>query len=340
MSVKIGKAKFGGGGYVKRKWWKLKDGESVFRILPPLGKLADSGRWSVFYNVHFGYSNTNGEMRTFQSPLVKNRKTRMVEVPDAALDRIDKIKGQEAAAKAAGNKELEKKLGLLLQKYNMDNNYYVNAMDEQGNIGILKIRHRCKLALDAIIAKLRAQNVDPLDADSGRFFVFTRSGSGLDTTFQVSVKQNKRVIEGVGEVYQDVVHALTPDILGRLEAESAELDNLFRRPSSEEVALIVSSSDLMTGKSPAVDEFLDAKPEAAAPEGEDGPEADEPQQAAAAPTLAPVKPLAPVAPLAVAATPAPAVTPAKPVPAPSVPKTTAQVVTNQSDEEFLKSMNL
>lgn len=359
--MKVGKPKFGGD-FVKRKYWKLKDGESVFRILPPLGeKACETGRWSQFYNVHYGYKNTKGQMRVFQSPLVKNRKTRMVEVADTALERIEKLKTQEAAAKAAGNTEVAKKLGELLQQYNLDNNHYVNAIDQQGNIGILKLRHRAKLALDATIAKLRAQTpkIEPLDADSGRFFVFSRSGTGLETTFQVSVLQAKRDIEGVGTVYQDVVHTLSEEILGRLEKEAAELDKLYKRPTSEEVARIVATSDLLTGKSSAVDELFDTKPDAAT--NSDGAE-EEYNGTDQAPTAngngvakaAQTPPLttvlnstgASLGASLVAATTAPTAGITAKVqqqtltPAPTVPKTTAQLVNDQSDEDFLKSLGL
>ena len=38
--MKIGKAKYGAG---KKTYFKLKDGDQTFRILPPLGDLADDG---------------------------------------------------------------------------------------------------------------------------------------------------------------------------------------------------------------------------------------------------------------------------------------------------------
>lgn len=349
MSVKLGKAKFGGD-FVKRKYWKLKDGESVFRILPPLGDLADSGRWSQFYNVHYGYKNTKGQMRVFQSPLVKNRKTKMVEVADAAMERIEKLKAQETSAKSSGNKELVEKLSKLLQQYNLDNNHYVNAIDQQGNIGILKLRHRAKLALDATIAKLRAKNVDPLDTATGRFFVFSRSGTALETTFQVSVLQAQRDIEGVGTVYQDVVHTLTEEILGRLEKEAAQLDKLYKRPTSEEVAKIVATSDVLTGKSPAVDELFDTKPDdvvnsdGSEENGEDAAntQTPTPQSVTLATASQPVTMTTVSHPTTQATVVTAKVAPATQTlaTAPVTPKTTAQALNEQTDEDFLKSLGL
>ena len=49
--MKIGKPKYGNG----KKIFKIKDGDNVYRILPPLGKLADAGKWSVYQKVEWGY---------------------------------------------------------------------------------------------------------------------------------------------------------------------------------------------------------------------------------------------------------------------------------------------
>lgn len=373
MAIKTGKAKFGGD-YVKRKYFKLKDGTSEFRILPPLGfnGAEPDGKWSQFYNVHYGYANSKGEMRVFQSSLVKNRKTKMIEAGDAALDRINAIKGEIEKAKAAGDKARETKLQELAggqkSKYNLDNNHYLNAIDDQGNIGILKLRHRAKLALDVEIKRLRDKGVEPLDVDTGRVFVFTRSGMGLDTTFKVDTKKKRFMVDQVGEVEQEVVHVLTDDILNRLEKEAAQLDKLFKRPTPAEVERIVKESDILTGRSRAVDEILDAKQDSATqaePDVEDeGPDGEE-QTATGETSNAATQQGAGVttqvtqttsATNTATATPSPAtVTPTTASPAaqatkpattaPSVnvgaaPKTTAQVVTEQSDAEFLKSLGI
>lgn len=256
-----------GGGYVKKEYRKLKDGESVYRIIPPLGYLRAKGIWSVFYNIHFGYKNSEGKMRIFDSPLVMNRKNKMVEVPDAALERIQKLKATFEEAKKSGNKELIQKLDALVgQKgqFNLDKNHHMLAVDAQGNIVILKLRHKAKQALDIEIDALRDQGIDPLSANDGRFFVFRRTGMGLDTTFKVSVLKEKLTVEGVGVVERDVVHKITKDIADRIVTtsdggktynykEGAELDKLYKRPTSAEVERIVKEGPK------AVDDIFDAK---------------------------------------------------------------------------------
>jgi hypothetical protein len=361
MSSVFGKAKFGGN---KRTWFKLKDGESVYRILPPMGDLQEDGRWSQFYRIHYGYKNSKGEMRTFQSPLVKNMKTKMTEVPDAALDRINQLTAKLEEAKKTKNEELVQQLLKLVggqkSRYNLDSNHYLNVIDLQGNIGILKIRHKAKLALDAAIKRLRDAGVEPLDPETGRFFVFSRSGTARDTIYQVSVYKKKLHVDGVGDVEQDVVHTITEDIAKRCVVvnkdgsytykEAANLATLFKKPTAEEVQRIVVEGEK------AIDEILDAKTASAAvtdysDEDDSGSEEDEtPVTTQSTKTKeAPVK-AAVESGLAgggtidttvssstvgkIAATIAAETTPA------TAPKTTAETVATLSDEEFLKNLGL
>lgn len=256
-AVKIGKANYSSGNFVKRNWWKLKDGEQAYRILPPLGELAEKGHWSVFHSVHYGYKSMDGKIRAFLSTYKKDFKSGMVLVPDAALERIQKLKAMQDEAKVKGDKATFEKCKNLLQVYNLDNNHYVNAMDINGNIGILKLRHRAMLALKAEIKKLGDEGVDPLSVNDGRFFVFRRTGNGLDTSFQVNVLKEKITVQGLARpVEQDKIHILDQSILNRLGSETAQLDKLFKKFSPEDVARIVKTSDLSTGKSPVIDELF------------------------------------------------------------------------------------
>jgi hypothetical protein len=358
MSDLFGKAKFSGS---NRNYYKLKDGTNgPYRILPPMGDLAEDGIWHVYYSIHYGYRNSKNEMRTFQSPLVKNRKTKMIDVPDAALDRINQLKAKLDAAKEAGDTALVAKITELVggkkSRYNMDSHHYLNVIDTQGNIGILKLRYKAKQALDIKIKELRDAGIDPLSPESGRFFTFLRSGSGLETVFAVSVYKKKFTVEGHGEVEQDVVHVITDDIKrrcivkkadGTLEyREAARLDTLFRRPTAEQVERIVKEGPT------AVDEILDAKTsDDVAPDTGDDEDAPTPTQTA--PTPAPVQTAPAVAavtqvttpvttPVQATVAPAPVAAPvATPTPiAPSAPLTTSQGLTEMSEADFLKSLDL
>lgn len=344
----IGKAKYGS---TQKKFWKLKEGDSVYGILPPLGDLAADGRWSVYYKIHYGYKNPAGKARPFQSSLVENRKSKMIEVPDAANDRLKMLKGQLEAAKAAGNEKAKEAIFKLFggQKsiYNLDNNHYVNAIDLEGNIGVLKLRHKAKLALDVEIAALRKKNIDPLGLENRRFFVFNRTGNAMDTNFKVSVYKEQLDVPGVGPVERDVVHNLTDAILDRLADEAAKLDAIFKAPTADEVAQIVKESNLLTGVSPNIDEILGftkggapTGAEEVVEEDDSEPTAEPVAQAAPAPTVVSAPAPAPTVVAAPAPTPAPAPVAAAPAPTPAARPAPATPVSEQSDKAFLEGLGI
>jgi hypothetical protein len=269
--MKTGNSRVGGMKYKKKNHFKLKDGDQVFRILPPFSEinetfpnlgLPDNNFWSRYYSVHFGYKNTEGKLRPFNSPLVKNSKTKMVESPDAALDRLNDFKAKLQQAREEGNGALGAKLNTLVGfkgVYSVDNNHHMNVVDLQGNIGELKIRYKAKTLLDAEIKKLEAEGTDPLSLEDGRFFVFTRSGNANETNFKVSVYTEKVDVPGFGRMDRPVVHKVGPEILNRLKTEAFDLSTIFNKLTSEEVAEIVSTSDILSGKSPACDKYFDAR---------------------------------------------------------------------------------
>lgn len=346
--IKIGDASYGKS---KKKFFKLKDGDSTFRILPPLGDLADDGKWSVYYKVHYGYKNKEGKARPFQSSLVINRNTKMVEVPDAANERLEKLKAELKIIKEtkplnkAKLEAIVKLVGGPKSNYNLDNNHYLNVLDEQGNIGVLKLRHKAKNALDMVINSLREKGVDPLSVNNGRFFVFSRSGSALDTTFSVSVKKRTIQVDGVGEVEQDIVHKLDETIIKRLGSEAAELDKLFKAATPEQIAQIVKESELATGKVDNIDEILGfGKNNNSASQEEIYEDDSSEDETTYTPAPAETKAAA-TEPVAAASVSTPVEAPkAAPAPAPkasSAPaSTTAESIAELSEEDFLKQLGI
>lgn len=236
----FGEAKFGKN---KTNWFKFpKEGGSlILRILPPYGSLRKSGRWNQYYAIHFGYRDTKGNLRPFKSCEVINRNTKMVEVVDPAVERIKKIKMAQDKAKLEGNDELVKKLGEQLKIFNVKKAYYMNVMDLQGKIGVISIPYRMKEALEAEIKNLQAKGVNPLSVGDGRFFVFTRTGFGSNTSHKVSVYKEEVTMNGM-QVEVDKKHVLTVDVAERIQLEGADLGSLYISPTPEEIAQIVSGN--------------------------------------------------------------------------------------------------
>lgn len=279
-----GKPNYGKKEFKKKNHFDLKSGSLVARILPSFGSLRDDpDAWHVYHTVHFGYKNKEGKFRPFESPEVstydKETKKRTIEVRDAAMDRLVDLKAKledtgnrlEEAEKAKDESTFNKlkplydklnKLVGFMGTYNVDKNHHMNVMLLDGTVGELKIRHKAYLALDVEIQKLDKEGIDPVSLNDGRFFVFQRSGKGNETNFKVDVYKEKveATVNGkVKFVEEDKVSFIAGESLKRIESELFDLDKLFEKPTPEEVAQIVESSDLMTGISPACNVLFDDK---------------------------------------------------------------------------------
>ena len=236
----------------KKVYFTIEDGDNVFRILPAMGSLAAKNVWSKFYRVEFGYYNSKGKMQVFQCPRVVNYQTKMVEVESAAYQKrekllkardmvLDFLKANPGDAKKESEKE---KLSALLQQFNSDGKFYVNAMDLNGRIGLLKLGKTAFDDLKNEMKKLNDSGINPLSADNGRFFVINKTGQKRDTAYKVTqFKEQREITLPDGSKVMaalDVVHKLTPEIISRLKDEAFKLDEIYPYITPEQVERIVA----------------------------------------------------------------------------------------------------
>lgn len=242
--MKVGKAKFGS----NKKFFKIEDGDNVYRILPPLGNLADKGMWSKYYRVEWGYKNSEGRTKLFQDCRQTNRETGMVEIESAAHLKREQLKQNLAkvsedfkAGKATKEDVIDARR--LTMKFNVESKHHVNAVNLKGEIGLLKLGHRAKLSLDAQIKKLKDEGVDALGIENGVYFNIYRSGTGRDTVYQVSIYTEKVEANVNGErqlIEKRKTHTMDEAFISRLDSEAFELDDMYPAPTSEEIEAIVN----------------------------------------------------------------------------------------------------
>lgn len=246
--MKLGTAKYDSNGLGKKRF-KIVDGDNVYRILPPMGSLADQGRWSQYWSVVWGYTNPEGKSVPFSDCRKTNYRTRMVEVESAAYLKTEKIKAQYEALKlavksgeAVDEKTLER-MEKLAEKFNIDNKHYVNAVNLQGEIGLLKIGAKAKQLLEEEIKKLTAKGIDPLSVDNGRYFNIFRSGRGFNTVYQVTAYKEQRQMAD-GEIAEFAkTHKMDDAFISRLGAEAHDLGTLYSRPTPDQVSEIVNGAN-------------------------------------------------------------------------------------------------
>lgn len=246
MTLAIGTPQYGS---KKKNNWRISDGDNVYRILPPLGKLAASGKWAVFEALHWGYRGSKG-MRPFKCIQRKNPKTGMITVQCPECTKIEEYKTLEANAKAQKAAEglskdeiteAVKPLTDWLFSHNLDKKWYVNAMKEDGSIGRLAMPHKMYGALQTRIEKLMGEDgVDPISLDGGVWFVLTRTGKGNQTAFSVDVKYTQEDFNG-RKVKVIKPAPLDEDTLARVASEAFDLSDSFRALKYEEIKRLVDS---------------------------------------------------------------------------------------------------
>lgn len=233
--------------YAKKNYFTVKKGKQSFRILPALGDAAESNIWYKYYDIHFGYKGADGKMFVFQSPEVRNFKTKMIEISDAAKERRNKLIGKvmeirEKLKESPENEALKaalEKTQAVIDQFNNERRYYYNAIDSDGNVGLLKLKTRERAAFEAARERLKEEEgVDPWKIN-GAYVTFEKSGDGQkDSTVQVSGTYLTEEINGK-KVRTLRTHTVDSSLSAVLERDSFDLLNLFPRPSAEEVEAMV-----------------------------------------------------------------------------------------------------
>lgn len=340
--MELGKAKYGSG----KTTFKIVDGDNVYRILPPMGKLAKSGKWNQYYRVEWGFKNSAGRNRPFQDVRDVNFQTKMVNVESAAHLQREALAARKTELvgllrKDPTNAALKQQVTEVsedIKRYNLDAKYYVNAIALDGKIGLLKLGSRAFKALKAEIDTLRKSGVDPLSIDDGRFFNFRRTnetGNFQDTAYQVTVYKEQVTVGG--ETYEKAKkHVIDQSIIDRLSDEAFELSGMYPVVTAAQVERMVKEG------ASAVDQILGADNDRGAADDSD----DEGQQTTSTPAQTQTAPAtkveaapakqeaAPTAPVA-----AEKITPATVAAATEVTTTAAPAAKGDlSEDDFLRSI--
>jgi len=230
-------------------YFDLENGDNVFRILPPFKSLSKGQypRWSVFWKIHWGYKNEAGQHRPFASPEVYNFKTKMTEVVDEAIVRIGQLNALKEKSKVSGDTVTFDRAVEMLKQYRLEKRWFLNVIDRNGTIGVLKIPHKAKEALDLEIERLKNEGANPVGIKNGRFFIFRRSGEKLQTLYQVFTYKEKKEIPGYGPAEVEYVSDLSDEVINRMDSEARDLSMLYATPTAQEVARMVAEGPATVG---------------------------------------------------------------------------------------------
>jgi len=245
-NFKIGVASHGKTNFQGRtKFFYIKDNEdNVYRVLPPLFSLAEHGRYAKWYAVHRGLRGTDGRQKAFMCLEETEQKTRLItrHCPLCDLTRDLEAQVKLAKDKGATKDQLQNFRIKMIMPVQSERKYYINVVNQDNQIGVLPISSRMFNGLRALCEEEDKKGRD----------ITGRDGLFLNFKKQTKYKGDKDAVHSVGLFlqsstdgsYRPVIHQLTTEFVERLKTEAADLNELFKSLTQEEVAALAAAPDV------------------------------------------------------------------------------------------------
>jgi len=219
--------------FEKRNFFKLVSGDNIYRIMPPMFDGKERGIWFAYYSDHFGYIDSRGKKHKFlctrkydengimgrclfceDQENLKN-KLQLIEQKISELNSaIASFKQNNDASDKLSNIQdeiasFEMQKTELKEKIRTRNTaFYVNAMDQAGNFGVLGLK---KTVYEELAGKRNSnfrepgmfqdlknnEKIDPLSPNEGVWFNITRTGVNFtEVKYRTFVVNETVIIDG------------------------------------------------------------------------------------------------------------------------------------------------
>jgi hypothetical protein len=230
----------------------LKDGNNIFRLLPPVARVSPDGSWYQYQRQHWGYGvkdkDGNFQARPFACVQEMDFKTKKVTVPCAECDLIEKNKNAlaEADLKSKGRPPAERKA--LLQPlwefsnlHNLDRKYVMNVKSGDGEFSYIRLPSTVYKDMKVLIKKLRERDIDPFDLDGGVWFNAVRTGEKKKTEYHTEIVMENVKLPNGQKAQVEKSAALTEEEVNAALSEAQDLRNMLTVISPESIQKLVDS---------------------------------------------------------------------------------------------------
>lgn len=240
------------GGTSKKEWFDIKPGDSnLYRILPPLFSLAQKGKYSQYFASHSVWitDSATGKRRpyNFQCLEIVNRQTKNIERHCPFCDKARANKAQYEAAKAKGldPERLEEFRKKHVAAYESEKKHYVNAVNIDNKVGVLKLGIKAHDAMKARIIEIsNTYQIDPTGME-GLFLNFKKVQKfkgDRDTFYTVDLAQD--IVNENGRVSSvPKQHTITREFINVLETSATDLGNFIREITVEDAKILADASE-------------------------------------------------------------------------------------------------
>ncbi len=339
--MKIGSTDLNGSGPSNFKKTTFLDVEAnkanVYRVFPPLFSLADKGAVTYYYKTHsIWLTSKTGKQYpvTFKCLLRKKDKVVTQDCPHCTLAEKyqamydqgqELLKGMpEGESKEAQKKQLGEFLRNKVWNTQSDGKNYLNVIDVNGKIGVLRVSYKQYEAFKARVADLGTQYKTDPTGMTGIFLNFSKFSpykGSKDVTFAVDAFMEQTIGANGMPSMNFKYHQLTDDVIAKMEKECEDLTLLYKDIAYADAQELASKYEDKEALKAACDRIFAAPAASTTPDvlaqvaasAAVGAAVGSPVAAPVAPVTMADIPFAPVAPVAAA----PAFVPQAPIPAPA-----------------------
>lgn len=239
----------------RREWkrHKVKDGNNVYRILPPFGESSNGypyRKWQIIWGLT---DPDSGRPRPFASSMTSEKKCPVTEYVQQLKKKAETLKSQLAAAGVSEDQAKERLTGLnkLIQDLSPKTVYIYNAADKSGEVGLLELKSTAHKKMKTEMAEyISTYNQDPTslnsdDSDSGVWFNITRQGVGRDTEYDVKRVALKSKNPTTGKItFEDDRSPLPDSVVENYDSLAYDLSGVYQVKTYQELAEILEANML------------------------------------------------------------------------------------------------
>jgi uncharacterized protein YjgD (DUF1641 family) len=244
----IGEPVFGKSGGKSFNNFRIEDGSNTYRILPPLMSLAKEGRWYQYWRIHFGFKNSEGRTKVIVCVEEKDYKTKVIKQKCPVCELVARNKAQYEKLKLINQKDPTKVTDEQLKNFYKNNvfaidasgKYYVNAVNSQGEVGVLALPKTVKDKIEVLAERLKKEEgINPI-AVNGLFLNIIRTGQGRNTDYSVEVAYVSDPNNPRSKMYKE--HTITADVVEKIKRNASDLSTLYKPITVEQIEMIVNAS--------------------------------------------------------------------------------------------------
>lgn len=236
----------------RREWkrHKVKDGNNIFRILPPFGDSSNGypyRKWQIIWGLQDPES---GRARPFASSMTSEKKCPVTEYVGTLKKKAETLKLQltNAGVSEEDQKTRLSSLNKLISDLSPKTVYIYNAADRAGDVGLLELKSTAQKKMKALMtAYIKDYSQDPTslnseDTDSGVWFNITRSGEGRDTEYDV-LKFQTKTKSATGKItFEDDRSPLPDSVVESYDDLAYDLGAVYQVKSYDELKEILDAN--------------------------------------------------------------------------------------------------